>query len=323
MSNQNISCWILSDGTTGMEVQSIALAESLNFNYKIKYIKPHWINKVFPNLAQFPGIPPSSHPKSNFTKPFPNILITCGRRHAGASIALKRISNGSIYTIHIQDPRINLKLFDLLIVPDHDPSRGNNVITSRGSLNRINQSLIQNEAQLISEQTRTLVGPKVAVNIGGNTKGFKVDNKLANSTALQLKIFADDHNCSLMITTTTRTSKCLKSALASLTINPNIILWTSGKPNPYLGFLGTADIIIVTSDSINMISEACSTGKPVYVLWLRNTTSRRKKFLSSMIKEGKIRSFNGKFEIWNYDPLRETIRIANIIKSRLPIQKAN
>ena len=297
MSNQNISCWILSDGTIGMEVQAVALAESLNLNYNIKYINPHWINRVFPNLAQFPGIPPSSGPQSEFIKPFPNILITCGRRHAGASIALKRISNGSIYTIHIQDPRINLKLFDLLIVPDHDPSRGNNVITSRGSLNRITPSLIRNEAQLISKQTKTLVGRKVAVNIGGNTKGFKVNNKLASSIALQLKIFADDHNCSLMITTATRTSESLKSTLASLTVNPNITLWTSGKPNPYLGFLGTADIIIVTSDSINMISEACSTGKPVYVLSLGKTTPRREKFLSSMIKEGKIRFFNGKFEI--------------------------
>jgi mitochondrial fission protein ELM1 len=323
MSNQNISCWILSDGTIGMEVQSIALAESLSLNYKIKHIKPHWINKVFPSLAQFPGVPPSTRSTSKFTKPFPKILITCGHRHAGASIALKRISNGSIYTIHIQDPRINLKLFDLLIVPDHDPSRGNNVITSRGSLNRITPSLIRNEAQLISKQTKTLVGRKVAVNIGGNTKGFKVNNKLASSIALQLKIFADDHNCSLMITTATRTSESLKSTLASLTVNPNITLWTSGKPNPYLGFLGTADIIIVTSDSINMISEACSTGKPVYVLSLGKTTPRREKFLSSMIKEGKIRFFNGKFEIWAYEPLRETIRIADIIKSRLLIQKVN
>lgn len=320
MSNQNISCWILSDGTIGMEVQSIALAESLNINYKIKHIKPHWINRILPNLAQFPGIPPSSHPKSELTRPFPKILITCGRRHAGASIALKRISQGSIYTIHIQDPRINLKLFDLLIVPDHDPSRGDNVITSKGSLNRLSPLLLRKEAELILEQTKSLKGRKVAVNIGGNTKGFRVDSKLAHSVALQLKTFANDHNCSLMITTTNRTSESLKSALASLTINPNITLWTSGEPNPYLGFLGIADIIIVTSDSINMISEACSTGKPVYVLSLGTTTSRRKEFLLSMTKEGKIRSFDGKFEIWNYEPLRETIRIADIIKKRLPTQ---
>ena len=51
------SCWILSDGTIGMEVQCIALAEALGFEYDKKYIKPYWLNRIFPSLAQLPVIP--------------------------------------------------------------------------------------------------------------------------------------------------------------------------------------------------------------------------------------------------------------------------
>ena len=48
----------------------------------------------------------------------------------------------------------------------------------------------------------------------------------------------------------------------------------------YLSSLGLADIIIVTCDSISMISEAAITGKPVYVAQMKNKRSihRMKKF---------------------------------------------
>jgi hypothetical protein len=36
--------------------------------------------------------------------------------------------------------------------------------------------------------------------------------------------------------------------------------------NPYRGYLAAADRIVVTPDSVNMLSEACATGKPVFTL---------------------------------------------------------
>ena len=34
------------------------------------------------------------------------------------------------------------------------------------------------------------------------------------------------------------------------------------SPNPYLGFLAGADYLLVSADSVNMLSEARATGKP-------------------------------------------------------------
>ena len=42
-------------------------------------------------------------------------------------------------------------------------------------------------------------------------------------------------------------------------------LWDGEGENPYFGLLGLADFLVVTCDSVNMVSEAASTGKPVYV----------------------------------------------------------
>ena len=311
------SCWILSDGTIGMEVQCIALAEALGFQYDKKHIKPYWLNRIFPSLAQLPGIPLATNFKQVTSQSSPDILITCGRRHAGASIALKRLSKGTTYTIHIQDPKINSKHFDLLIIPEHDRPRAPNIILSNGSLTRITQALLDKEAQLIKQEVTSLIGKKIAVNIGGDTKDNKVDDETIQKLILSLNQFSADYECSLMITTTNRTSEPLKKALTSLTENPNIILWTGGSRNPYAGFLGVADAIIVTSDSINMISEACSTGKPVNIFPLGKNSKKREKFIGSLEKMGLVKYFNGEYRSWGYEPLNETARIANLINIKL------
>ena len=311
------SCWILSDGTIGMEVQCIALAEALGFEYDKKHIKPYWLNRIFPSLAQLPGLPLATDFTQITPQSSPDILITCGRRHAGASIALKRLSKGTTYTIHIQDPKISSKHFDLLIIPEHDRPRAHNIILSNGSLTRITKSILDKEAQLIKQEVKSLIGKKIAVNIGGDTKDNQVDDQTIKKLISSLNQFSTDYKCSLMITTTNRTSESLKKALTSLTKNPNIILWTGGGRNPYAGFLGVADAIIVTSDSINMISEACSTGKPVNIFPLGKNSEKREKFIGSLERMGLVKYFNGEYRSWGYEPLNETARVANLINIKL------
>ena len=311
------SCWILSDGTIGMEVQCIALAEALGFEYDKKHINPYWLNRIFPSLAQLPGIPLATNLKQVTSQSSPDILITCGRRHSGASIALKRISKGTTYTIHIQDPKINSKHFDLLVIPEHDRPRAPNIILSNGSLTRITQSILYKEAQLIKQEVKSLIGKKIAVNIGGDTKDNKVDDETIKKLISSLKQFSAETKCSLMITTTNRTSEPLKKSLTCLAKNPNIILWTGEGRNPYVGFLGLADAIIVTSDSINMISEACSTGKPVNIFPLGKNSKKRERFIRSLEKMGLVKYFNGEYRSWTYEPLNETARIANLINIKL------
>ena len=95
------------------------------------------------------------------------------------------------------------------------------------------------------------------------------------------------------------------------------VLWQGDGPNPYLGFLGLADAIIVTADSINMVSEACSTGKPVHLLPLGAESRRRAAFLQVILASGRARAFNGSLEIWDYTPLRETERVAGLLVTQL------
>jgi mitochondrial fission protein ELM1 len=309
-------CWILSDGTAGMEAQAEGLAKAMGLETIVKTIIPGKLLRMLPWLARLPGMPAATA-GDTLGPPYPAIAITCGRRHAGASIALKRLSGGRVHTIHIQDPRISPGLFDTLVVPEHDPTRGPNVITTTGSLNRINDALLSQKAVAFATQVQHLPTPRIAVNLGGDTQQYTVDSPMAERIAASLSTLADSHGCGLMITTSRRTGAGLVAALAPLATRSDTVLWQGNGPNPYLGFLGLADAIIVTADSINMVCEACSTGKPVHLLPLGAEPRRRAAFLQNILASGRARAFNGNLEIWDYTPLRETERVADLLLTQL------
>ena len=309
-------CWILSDGTAGMEAQARGLAKAMGLETTVKTIAPSKLLRMLPRLARLPGMPAETA-GNTLGPPYPAIAITCGRRHAGASIALKRLSGNQVHTIHIQDPRISPSFFDTLVVPEHDPTRGPNVITTTGSLNRINEALLSQEAVAFIAQVQHLPKPRIAVNLGGNTRQYAVDSPMAERIAASLSALADSHDCGLMITASRRTGPSLMAALSPLATRSDTVLWQGDGPNPYLGFLGLADAIIVTADSINMVCEACSTGKPVHILPLGPEPSRRAAFLQDILASGRARTFNGSLEIWDYTPLRETERVAALLVTQL------
>ena len=310
------SCWILSDGTVGMEAQAVGLAEAMGVAPVVKAIRPSLPLRGFPALGRLPGITPAAA-GDPLEPPFPALCITCGRRHAGASIALKRLSGGKTFTIHIQDPRLPPHLFDVLVIPDHDPTHGPNVITTTGSLNRLNDEILAREAAAFADQTAHLPSPRVAVNLGGDTRQYRVDAAMAELISRSLLDLLEREACGLMITTSRRTGAPLTEALAPLARRTDTVVWTGEGPNPYLGFLGLADAVIVTSDSINMVSEACSTGKPVHILALGTEPRRRARFLDTVRELGLARDFSGALETWSPSPLRETDRVARLIRTRL------
>ena len=94
-------------------------------------------------------------------------------------------------------------------------------------------------------------------------------------------------------------------------------IWDSKGENPYLGFLGSADAVFVTEDSVSMISDACTTGKPVYTLSLdRRRPNKIEKFLNKLENEGVIRKFSGNLQFWKYVPLGDTAVAADEVKNR-------
>jgi hypothetical protein len=75
---------------------------------------------------------------------------------------------------------------------------------------------------------------------------------------------------SLLVTTSARTPSATSAALAAAVANQShyFFQWSPhAADNPYFGYLALADAIIVTGDSISMLTEACATCKPVYIFY--------------------------------------------------------
>ena len=222
---KNSQIWVISDGTAGMRLQAIALGEALiatdttNQTSLADIIsKPSWWLRHLPRLVAL--LPRGlllfwlGEIGGRLSNDKPAIIITCGRRMAGTSIALNRLSKAhaaGTRTIHIQDPRLPPHYFDILIVPQHDPARGANVITSLASLNRLDMSKIADAASQLDKKWRTLPAPRVAVLVGGTNRRYGISAMMAKDMAKRLADFA------------TKTG-------ASLALIPSCLLYTSPSP---------------------------------------------------------------------------------------------
>ena len=82
--------------------------------------------------------------------------------------------------------------------------------------------------------------------------------------------------------------------------------------------LGIADAVIVTSDSVNMVSEAASTGKPVMIAYWTAETGRIAKFHQTMQRAGHTLPLAANLPKQAFVPLDETDMVRREINARLP-----
>ena len=106
--------------------------------------------------------------------------------------------------------------------------------------------------------------------------------------------------------------QAIRSALAELPA----WVWDGTEDNPYFGFLGLADAIVVTEDSVSMVSEACATGKPVFLAPLDGGSEKFDRFHALLREKGMTQPFAGKLDRWAYTPLADTETVAREIERR-------
>lgn len=311
------SCWVLSDGNAGNENPCLGLAEAIGFHITAKRIsaRPPW-SWLPPGLWLAPLSAPAAG-SDPLTPPWPDLLIACGRQAAAPAAAIGRTSKGHTLTVQLLDPRMAPEHFGLVVAPRHDRLGGANVITTLGALNRVTPERLTAEAERVASSVAKLPTPRVAVLVGGSTKRDPLTSETVERLGNDLASFARNHGAGLMVATSRRTGETNSEALRQRLDEVATVMWDGAGDNPYFGYLGLADAIVVTRDSVAMASEACATGKPVYVYSLRGGTAKFERFHQSLEQAGCTRRFDGSLENWLYAPLRETEKVAAEIRRRL------
>ena len=307
--------WILTDGTVGMRIQCLGLAKAAGLTPIVKHLHPSLLLRALPALGSVPGMPATAG-GDPIAAPWPDVVISCGRRTAGAALAVKRLSGGRAFLAHIQDPRLDPRRFDLLVVPEHDPTRGPNVVTTLGALNPHDPAMLADAARHWEPEAAGMPRPLVAVMVGGSNKRYDFSADAVGRFVDRLRRVADA-GAGLLVVTSRRTDAATRAALKAGLAGRAAQVWTGDGENPYLGFLALADAVVVTSDSVNMASEACATGKPVYVATVESESGRLAAFHARLRAAGHTRAFEGRIEAWTHPGLDETPRVGQGLRRRL------
>ena len=307
--SKKITCWIVTEGIAGTENQCLGVAEALGIDADVKRIA---LRQPWKSLSPYLGFEQSWSFSPALLPPWPDLLIAGGRKAIAASRYIKKMSGGKTFTVQLQDPRINPKHFDLVVVPRHDPARGDNVLVTTATPNRITQQKLDGAKQQFS-QFEKFDGPRIAVLIGGTSKAYTMTPEITRKLAEQLRQVEG----TLMITASRRTGAENEKILHEALNGSGHYIWDGSGDNPYFGLLGWADVILATADSASMLSEACSTGKPVYMIPLDGGHPRIDKLHENLRQSGCLRNFDGQFEAWTYAPLNDAGAIADEIRKRM------
>jgi hypothetical protein len=300
-----------------MEVQCIGLAEALGYDPLVKRIqvtKPwRWLP---PRLVPDPlgAIGPK---RDRLDPPWPDVLIASGRQTVAPSMAIRRASGGRTFTVQIQNPVVDPRHFDVIVTPRHDRLTGPNVIVTTGGLNRITEARLAAAAARFGPAFAHLPRPLVAVVLGGNNRAYRFTRAIARRLGAHLAELSRNEGAGLLVTASRRTHPRIMALLQEALEGCPAAIWAGQGENPYLGYLALAEAFVVTGDSVNMVCEAATTGKPVYVVELEGGSAKFARFHQELRELGATRPFEGKLARWSYPPLRDTEAAAAEIRRRL------
>lgn len=307
------TAWVLSNGLIGMDNQSIGLAEALGLNYAVKRCQPTSPWKHLPAELCWRPMQHLTQDSDSLQPPWPDVVIGTGRLNVALSIAIKRASSGLTQNIRIQHPHVALRHFDAIVAPEHDHCRGAQVISTLGAVNRVTQAQLNAAAAQFAARLAHLPRPITTVLLGGSNSAYRVDVAFTQRMAHLLMQSLREQGGSVLMTPSRRTDAAAITPMAAVLQRYPGVIWNGTGDNPYFSFLAVADRIVVTADSVNMASEACFTGKPVFVHGLTGEGNKFERFHRGLLQRGCTRPLMDRFSHWEYQPLAETDRAAQHI----------
>lgn len=290
--------WALLLPEAGFRSQVLGLAEAIGGNLVEKNIDLRLPWSMLPsNLCPFPfwGLDATL---DQLNPPWPDVVIGCGRRTIPIALEIKRRSAGKTAAIYIQNPKASTPAFDLVVSMKHDDQSGPNVMTVDTAIHRVTRAKLSAAADEWKARIGIHPRPLIGVILGGRNRSFRFTDAVLNRAIANLTSLAKDNGASFIITPSRRTDLHVVERFKEFAqAMPNVTLWDGTGDNPYFGMLALCDGLIVTEDSVSMVSEAIASGKPVATIPLEGHAPRHIAFIENLLEKGAITRFNGTFPL--------------------------
>ena len=315
----SVVTWVLYDqGKIGSKHHCIGLANALGLNPVQKVVAPRWPWSVLPGPLWFCPLSSQSTGGDPLDLPYPNLIISSGRAAASLALGIAKAiqkQKNKCYLIHILDPHLPIKHFDLVITPEHDNLMADNVIVTRGGVHHLTDALMTECAK--NMDFSHLKRPYLGVLLGGNSQHVRFTEHTFEQLAGLLKDWQTSTGGSILVTPSRRTPLGFIQKLQNVFEKTPFYMWDQKQPNPYPGLLGWADSILVTSDSVSMMSEALFVGKPTAVMDVGINKKKFKILIDSLERDHYITVVDRTLFFKEGKKLDECQRILPLVRSKL------
>ncbi|MDE2335034.1 MAG: mitochondrial fission ELM1 family protein [Rhodospirillales bacterium] len=300
------SCWLVCEDLGGLRSQARGLAEVAGISAEERLFTPR-----FPWSALSPRLWPAPERVAGLSPPYPDFLIGCGGNAAAVLAAL----HGKVPGVIIQHPRMDLRKFDFIITAPHDRLSGSNVFVARTALHGMTPRLAAARATW-TPRLAHLPRPLVSVLVGGSNGRFQLNAAVAETIAADLRSMMRSDKVGLALTPSRRTAPDVRAVFQRVLAPEGAFIWDMAGENPYVGMLACADAILVTEDSVSMVSEAVATSVPVLTIGLPGKSRRIRAFTGGLMDAGRVRAYRGRLETWAVEPLDDTPAAAAALRQR-------
>ncbi|MFH1846393.1 MAG: ELM1/GtrOC1 family putative glycosyltransferase [Candidatus Omnitrophota bacterium] len=231
---------------------------------------------------------------------YADVVISCGSSLFGVNRIMKIENNAKNLTV--MDPgKMRRKAFDLIVIPRHDVSErekdDKKIIVTELAPNLIESRGLSRFDDMPRAQRGDLKLKKcVGLLFGGENPAFTFGEDLTKTVACQIRTVCKKIKACFYVTTSRRTSRTAEKILReNLENDVSAIGFISGREdkdkNTVEKILAASDVVVVSGESISMVSEAISAGKPVLVFMPDKKTdlfTKYEKFLKSLTDKGYV-----------------------------------
>lgn len=264
--------WLLTGYRAGDNAQVMALAEALGWSFEVKrfaYRRYEFLTNRLLGVT-LAGLDPAR--SDRLSPPWPDLIITAGRRNEPIARWIKAQSGGRTRLVHLGRSWATIAHFDLIITtPQYSVPAHPHVLQIDAPLHQVTDKRLAEAAERWRPAVAHLPRPLIAVLVGGDSPPYVFDRKMARRLMEAAIALARAQQGSLVVATSPRTGVTATDVMAQSLqqagdVSSQVYRWTPAREdNPYLGYLALADILVVTGDSMSMVAEACATGKQVQI----------------------------------------------------------
>ncbi len=285
--------WCLLGRKAGDNTQVLALAETLGWPFEQKHILARaW--ELLPHLLLGPTLLGIDRPASSpLAPPWPNLVISAGRRNEPVARWIRRQSGGTARLVHVGRPWAAPACYDLVVsTPQYFLDPAPNIIVNPLPMHRFTRARVDAAAAAAAPALAHLPRPFTTVLIGGDSGPFVFTPEKARRLAQGVNQLLARTGGTALVTGSPRTPRAVAEAFCAALDRPAQTYWwhnrDAASDNPYPAFLGLADRFVVTGESMSMLAEAASLGRPLYLFdpgdapgqWWRHAHNFRHKPLS-------------------------------------------